>query len=119
MRAMHTDSDARGRGAGRPRSTQARQAILETALRQARQEGFAALTIEGIAREARVGKPTIYRWWPSRGAIVLEALQQHAQQILPLPPDGPLAERLAEWLKAVFKTLNEETGEIVRGLMAE
>ena len=116
---MHTDTSAAGRSAGRPRSTRARQAILATALRLVKQEGFSALTIEGIAREAGVGKPTIYRWWPSKGAIVFDALQQHAQQALPTPPDGPLAEQLEVWLKTLFKTLNGDTGEIVRGLMAE
>jgi AcrR family transcriptional regulator len=84
-----------------------------------KEEGFSALTIEGIAREAGVGKPTIYRWWPSKGAIVFDALQQRAQQALPPPPNGSLAERLEIWLKTLFKTLNEDTGEIVRGLMAE
>jgi AcrR family transcriptional regulator len=116
---MHIDTSAVGRGAGRPRSARARQAILTTALRLVKQEGFSRLSIEGIAREAGVGKPTIYRWWPSKGAIVFDALQQHAQQVLPAPPDGPLAERLEIWLKTIFKVLNEEMGEIVRGLMAE
>ena len=116
---MSTDTPAANRGAGRPRSARARQAILTTALRLVKQEGFSALTIEGIAREAGVGKPTIYRWWPSKGAIVFDALQQHAQQALPVPPDGPLAERLEVWLKAVFKVLNEDMGKVVRGLMAE
>lgn len=110
---------AGGRGVGRPRSTKARLAILATALRLAKEEGFSALTIEGIAREAGVGKPTIYRWWHSKGAIVFDALQQHAQEELPLPPDGPLAERLYEWLTTIFKPLNGEIGEIVRSLMAE
>jgi AcrR family transcriptional regulator len=59
-----------------------------------------------------VGKPTIYRWWPSKGAIVFDALHQHAQQALPTPPDAPLAERLEIWLKTLFKALNEETGRL-------
>ena len=117
---MQTNLSTRGNSAaGRPRSTKARQAILAAALRMVKQDGFSALTIEGIAREAGVGKPTIYRWWPSKGAIVFEALQQHAQQVLPMPPTGLLDERLEEWLTMLFKTLNEDTGEIVRGLMAE
>jgi AcrR family transcriptional regulator len=116
---MSADVTLRSRGAGRPRSTKARQAILAAALRLVKQEGFSGLTIEGIAREAGVGKPTIYRWWPSKGAIVFEALQQQAQQVLPVPPAGSLAERLEIWLSQVFKVLNEETGEVVRGLMAE
>lgn len=106
-------------GTGRPRSEVARQAILDTALRLTKQHGFAALTIEGIAREAGVGKPTIYRWWPSKGAVVFEALQQHAKQVLPLPEGPSLSHRLILYLQALFKTLNSETGTIIKGLMAE
>lgn len=116
---MSITPSADNHGAGRPRSTKAQEAILSTTLRLVRQEGFAALTIERIAREAGVGKPTIYRWWPSKGAIVFDALQQYAEHALPVPPAGPLTERLEAWLKALFHVLNEDTGDIVRGLMAE
>ncbi len=107
---------------GRPRSELARQAILDAALQLVKREGFQALTIEGIAREAMVGKPTIYRWWPSKGAIVFEALLQHAEQTLPIASamyETPLADSVVAFLEAIFKTLNEDTGEVVRALMAE
>lgn len=110
------------RGAGRPRSELARQAILDAAFQLVKREGFHALTIEGIAREARVGKPTIYRWWPSKGAIVFEALLQHAEQTIPVSEamdEMPLVDGVVVLLQALFKTLNQETGEVVRGLMAE
>ncbi len=110
------------RGVGRPRSELARQAILDGAFELVKREGFHTLTIEGIAREARVGKPTIYRWWPSKGAIVFEALLQHAEQALPISEvmsEMPLVDSVIALLQALFKTLNQETGKIVRGLMAE
>lgn len=107
------------RNVGRPRSAAARQAILDAALRLARRDGFSALTIERIAREAGVGKPTIYRWWSSKGIIVFEALQQRAEQTIPIPVEGPLPTRLTTFLQSVFAALNEDTGEIVRSLMAE
>jgi AcrR family transcriptional regulator len=112
-------STSSARNVGRPRSESARQAILDAALRLVRRDGFAALTIERIAREAGVGKPTIYRWWPSKGTIVFEALQQRAQQTIPIPTEGPLPARLIAFLQSVFAALNEDTGEIVRSLMAE
>ncbi|GCE30112.1 TetR family transcriptional regulator [Dictyobacter alpinus] len=116
---MESNPSRPGRSAGRPRSTKARQAILDATLHLVRQESFTALTIEGIAREAGVGKPTIYRWWPSKGAIVLEALQQHAQQALPVPHNDSLVSRLESWLNSIFDILNGDIGKIVRGLMAE
>lgn len=110
------------RGAGRPRSELARQAILDAAFQLVTCEGFQVLTIEGIARAAGVGKPTIYRWWPSKGAVVFEALLQHAEQTIPISdamPEVSLADSVVGLLQALFKTLNENTGDVVRGLMAE
>ena len=114
-----THSTPSVRGAGRPRSEAARQAILGAAFRLTKNEGFSALTIEEIAREAGVGKPTIYRWWPSKSAIVFEALLQHAEQTIPEIPEGPLAANILALLQSLFRVLSTETGEILKGLMAE
>jgi AcrR family transcriptional regulator len=62
--------------AGRPRSERAKEAILRTTLTTLEQQGLNGLTIEGVAADAGVGKATIYRWWPSRLALVLEAMEQ-------------------------------------------
>lgn len=113
------DSTSATPRAGRPRSAASRQAILDTALQLTQQDGFAALTIERIAKEAGVGKPTIYRWWPSKGAIVFEALQQYGEQTLPLPTGSSLAVRLETYLQALFAVLNGWTGKIIKSLMAE
>lgn len=106
-------------GVGRPRSMASRQAILETALRLTLKDGFASLTVEGISKEARVGKPTVYRWWSSKGAIVLEALMQFAGQTLPLPEAPSLSMRLETYLQALFKLLNGEVGTILKSLVGE
>lgn len=67
----------RGReAAGRARSERARQAILRSTLRALEQRGANNLSIEGIAADAGVGKTTIYRWWPNRIALVLDAIEQ-------------------------------------------
>jgi AcrR family transcriptional regulator len=97
----------------------ARQAILETALRLTLKNGFASLTIEEISKEARVGKPTIYRYWPSKGTIVLDALIEFGGQTLPLPTGPSLAARLESFLQALFRTLSGEIGEILKSLMGE
>ncbi|MGH2843315.1 MAG: TetR/AcrR family transcriptional regulator [Solirubrobacteraceae bacterium] len=64
------------RGPGRPRSEASRQAILAAALGLAAQLGYAAVTIERIAARAGVGKQTIYRWWPTKADVLLEAGRQ-------------------------------------------
>ena len=50
-----------------------RRAILDATIDIVAASGFQALSIEEIARRAGVGKQTIYRWWPSKGAVLLDA----------------------------------------------
>jgi AcrR family transcriptional regulator len=59
--------------AGRPRSEEAHQAILDATLDLLAEVGFSALTVEGVASRAGVGKATIYRRWPSKLPLVVEA----------------------------------------------
>jgi len=63
-------------GAGRPRSEEAHQAILQATLELLSEVGFSALTVEGVASRAGVGKATIYRRWPSKLPLVVEAFGQ-------------------------------------------
>jgi AcrR family transcriptional regulator len=63
------------------RNESSRVAILEAALAVCREVGYAKLTIEAIAARAGVGKQTIYRWWPSKGAVVLEAFERVAAEL--------------------------------------
>jgi AcrR family transcriptional regulator len=59
---------------GRPRSELARQAILKAAAALIEKGGLGAVTMEAVARDAGVGKPTIYRSWPNREALAMAAL---------------------------------------------
>lgn len=58
------------------RRESSRLAILDAAVALCREEGYSKLSIEGIAARAGVGKHTIYRWWPSKGAVLMEALDR-------------------------------------------
>ena len=80
---MSTDDE---KGPGRPRSRAAHQAILAATLDLLRTTSVRELTIEGIARAAGVGKPTIYRWWPSKNALVIEALFGAVADEVAFPP---------------------------------
>ena len=57
---------------GAPRSKKSHDAILAAALSLAEKGGPQALTVEAVAREAKVGKQTIYRWWPTRIELLIE-----------------------------------------------
>lgn len=58
---------------GRPRSARSHQAILRATNDLIREDGYGNLSIEAIAARAGVGKQTIYRWWPSKGAVAVDA----------------------------------------------
>ena len=72
----NSPSNPATRSRGRPRSDSARQAILRAARELIDENGPTALTIEGIAARAGVGKPTIYRWWPDRHSVAMAALME-------------------------------------------
>ncbi len=59
---------------GRRRNAAARDAILDATFELLRARGAAGVTIDAIAEAAGVGRQTIYRWWPARGAVVAEAM---------------------------------------------
>jgi AcrR family transcriptional regulator len=75
------------------RNPQTRQAIIDAAFDLCHERGYAAVTIEGVAARAGVGKQTIYRWWPSKGLLILEAFRDKIDPKLATPPaaDLPLA----------------------------
>ena len=68
-----TSNTAGQPAAGRPRSEEAHQAILDATLELLVEVGFSALTVEGVASRAGVGKATIYRRWNSKLPLVVEA----------------------------------------------
>lgn len=65
---------------GRPRSASAHRAVLDATLEIFAADGFRGLTIEEVAHRAGVAKTTVYRWWPSKSALLLEAIATVRQQ---------------------------------------
>jgi AcrR family transcriptional regulator len=105
---------------GRPRSEESRRAILAAALEIAAASGYAALTIEGIAARAGVGKQTIYRWWPTKADVLLEAAAAKADLRVPVTDRGSYAADLRAFLTASYKMANDRAlADLLRALMAE
>ena len=71
------NSSTEKRRAGRPRSEAVRLALLEAAYALVVERGYGAVTMAEIAAAAGAGKQTIYRWWDSKPALVLDALQHY------------------------------------------
>ena len=105
--------------AGRPRSNASHAAILAAALKLLHAKGYRAVTIEGIAFEASVGKQTIYRWWRSKAEVILEAFARHTADRIAVPDSGNMQTDLEKFLVKAFDSLTHEAGEVVRGLMSE
>ncbi|MEU1787419.1 TetR/AcrR family transcriptional regulator [Streptomyces sparsogenes] len=106
---------------GRPRSEEARRAVLAAALELCRRDGFQPLTIKGIAEAAGVGRQTVYRWWPTKEAVLLEALRDLTEREAPtLAPDtGDPLRDLETLLVTAYTMTARLTGQAVAGLMAE
>lgn len=105
--------NAAGRRPGRPRSDQAEEAILD-AVFALFSEGamYDGLSMEMIAAEARVGKATIYRRWPNKEALVIDAICRRlhpvAKEALDPPPGGSVRDDLVYLLEMMRKHLQDE-----------
>ncbi|MEU9110562.1 TetR/AcrR family transcriptional regulator [Streptomyces sp. NPDC048483] len=91
------------------RSERSRRAIFDAALALVGEVGYDKLTIEGIASRAGVGKQTIYRWWPSKAAVLLDAFTDSADEDYEkgLPDTGDLAADLKFVLRATADEFND------------
>ncbi|KJE20925.1 transcriptional regulator, TetR family [Frankia torreyi] len=104
---------------GRRRSQESRLAILTAAIELAGEVGYAGLTIEGIAARSGAGKQTIYRWWPSKADVLLDALATKADLHVPIPDEGSYAADLRAFLAATFRLgRDRRVVDALRALMA-
>jgi AcrR family transcriptional regulator len=95
------------------RNERSRQAILSTTADLLGKVGYTKLTVETIAARAGVGKQTIYRWWPDKGALILEAYLAlvGAEEDLTLPDSGDLEADLRLVLGALVDSLADPVFE--------
>ncbi len=106
------------RGRGRPRCEVARKRILEAALESLDEVGFASTTTDVIAERAGASKATIYRWWPTKAALLLEALRDVVAQELPFPDTGDLKEDLRGQLRNFVTLLTGRRGRVLKAFVA-
>jgi AcrR family transcriptional regulator len=105
---------------GRPRDAQRDQAILTSTLRILQEHGYGGLTIEGVAADANVGRPTIYRRWPSKAALAVAALVTSNRLALPVPDTGSLRRDLIAVQRHQVELMNSpESRRITAGLIAD
>jgi AcrR family transcriptional regulator len=117
-----TETPTGARPRGRPRSAKSQKAILAKAIEILLEQGLSSMSMDDVAKRAGVSKATIYRWWPSKELLAIDALV--TEWALPTPGSdldagslrGDLLARFHPWLRQ----LNEKPYErIIAGLVAQ
>ncbi len=103
---------------GRPRSEQARQAILRSALKILGRSGFSDFKIEEVAAHASVGKATVYRWWPNKGALIADAFASSTTRKLRFPDTGSVYTDMSQQMRQLIKVFRSRRGRIVSAILA-
>jgi AcrR family transcriptional regulator len=116
---MTSDNEEPKRGRGRPRREGADERILATTLELLRREGYGALTVDAVAEMTGIAKTTIYRRWPSKGALVAAAMAPVIAGQLHGVDTGAIGTDLQLLLGQLLELLNGEAGPIASGLIGE
>jgi len=118
---MSSDVTAEAPQRGRPRSERARKAILEAASELLLARGLSAVSMDAVAERAGVSKATIYRWWPTKETLALDALYTEWAAARPHPRDtgslrGDLLSLLRPWARLAG---SRPYGRVVAALLTE
>lgn len=103
---------------GRPRDEAARRRILDAAFDLVGRNGPGQVGIDDIAAAADVAKQTIYRWWPSRTAVILDALVVGTMEATPFGETDDVRADFEAHLRTVIRLFNSPTGRLVREMLA-
>ncbi len=104
---------------GRTRDTDAHRRILEATIALLGAQDARSVCINDIAAAAGVGKQTIYRWWPSKSAVVIEALLVSSVHETPFKDTGDAWRDLRHHMRGVVKLFNSPSGALIRELVGE
>jgi AcrR family transcriptional regulator len=124
METDHSQATAAGaptrKSIGARRNPASQEAILDAAEAVLNEGGIAGFSIEAVAKKARAGKPTIYRWWPNRTALMLEVYRRFKHE-RPFPDTGSLRADLVAFLDNQLLGFwhNSLAATVYRALIAE
>src|SRR5215467_5383028 len=106
---------------GRPPSQVAAShaAIMDTVYALLQEKSVRDLTMEEVAKQAKVGKPTLYKWWPTKATLVLAMLCERMAPNLEKPTVLTAEESLRFRMRRLIDAFNGPFGKIVAGLIAE
>jgi AcrR family transcriptional regulator len=104
---------------GRPRSAHRHQAILQTALELVLAVGFRAVSVEAIAARAGVAKTTIYRRWPNKAAVVMDAFMERFGAGTQFPRAAKVTDSIRRQMRTMAQAFSSRDGAVVKALLAE
>ena len=105
--------------AGQKRVERVRLLILETAIDLVFEVGFRSVSVESIAARSGVAKTTIYRRWPNKAAVVMDAFMMRVGSGTLFPPAKLVMDRVRMQMHAMAKAFMGKDGSLVKGLLAE
>ena len=109
----------RSKTRGRQRSEESEDAILCATLQLLKKKPLRDITVDEIARKAGVGKATIYKWWPSKAYVALDAFLRKMNRMVPTPDTGSAESDLKEQLHYLIAFYASPTGRIMGQFLAE
>ena len=108
------------RSIGAVRSLEAHQSILAAAREILDESGYAGFTIEAVARRARASKPTIYRWWKGKAALIMEVYEGERETALSVSDRGSLEQELTIRMRNLWRLWQSTPlGPALRSIIAE
>lgn len=107
------------RSIGAKRNPASAEAIMKAAEAVLAESGYGGFSIEAVAKRARAGKPTIYRWWPSKAALLLDVYQRQKRDV-DYGDGASLEEDMARFLTSLMRQWRDTpSGDIFRSIVAE
>ncbi len=115
----YADAEPQSRKAGRPRSEDSHRAILDATRRLLTHMPVSKISVEAIAKKAGVGKTTIYRWWPNKQAVVMDAVFSQPAFHNILPASANAFEGIQAQLEKLFRQLAGKNGRMVSEIIGD
>jgi AcrR family transcriptional regulator len=104
---------------GRPRSEQAHHAVLNACTKLLHEDGLRAMTTDRLAAMSGVSKATLYKWWPNKYAVAIEAFLSQMYAESPDPDTGCAAEDFRITVRGMMRFYSSRSGRIFAQLVAE
>jgi AcrR family transcriptional regulator len=112
-------SQGRRRGRGRRPAAEVRSDVLEAAGKLLFEEGMGGFGFERVATLAGASKVTLYKWWPSKGALALEAYFHAVEQTLAFPDTGDIEADLTAQVRSFIALLAGRAGRVIGELIGQ